>query len=328
MEKMSDFFFDNFKYFLIAIISILTILILSSTFKLIRKNFIFKKKTRMIITGVDTNTKIKGLNENKKKKRVRTKHKKNIFLRLYKEYIFFDGSKSRFFEFLIIGYIIFYIIFVLLSRDFIISLVLALAYFDLFYIVIDKKNEKNRKKYIKSFSLALRTLTASVEAGNTFEEAISQIIKRDTIGQKIRNELAYLNNNLKNNKSREEALEEFWKRNSLFQEFSMFVIVMQFYSKKGGEGLAKILLSLERTLENKVENYSEIDTELGIHKTLMNILIYGYFAFLFIVKLFLPEFYVDISNDKFGIIKVLGSVVLLFFATIFFKSMVRSAAEG
>lgn len=192
---------------------------------------------------------------------------------------------------------IFYVIFVLLSRDFVISLVFALAYFDLFYIFIDKKNEKNRKKYIKSFSLALRTLTASVEAGNSFEEALSLIIKRDTIGKKIRSELAYLNNNLKNNKPLEDALEEFWKRNSLFQEFSMFVIVMQFYSKKGGEGLAKILLNLEKTLENKVESYSEIDTELGIHKTLMNILIYGYFVFLLVIKLFLPEFYIDLSYD-------------------------------
>lgn len=328
MEKISEFFFDNFKYFLIGIISVLVILILISTFKIIRKSIIFKKKTRMIITGVDSDTKVKGINEKKKNKKIKKKHRKNIILNLYKEYVFFDGSKAKFFEILIIGYLVFYVVFVLLSRDFVLSAVFALAYFDLFYIFIDKKNEKNRKKYIKSFSLALRTLTASVEAGNSFPEALSLIIKRDTIGRKIRSELAYLSNNLKNNKSLEEALEEFWKRNSMFQEFSMFVIVMQFYAKKGGEGLGKILLDLERTLENKVESYSEIDTELGIHKTLMNILIYGYFAFLLVVKLFMPEFFVDISQDQFGIVKALGSVALLFFGTVFFKNMVRSAAEG
>lgn len=66
-------FFDNFNYFLLGIALILIILILSGTFKLVRKNIIFKKKTRMIITGVGSDTKVKGINE--KKKRVKTKEK-------------------------------------------------------------------------------------------------------------------------------------------------------------------------------------------------------------------------------------------------------------
>lgn len=73
MGKISEFFFDNFNYFLLGIALILIILILSGTFKLVRKNIIFKKKTRMIITGVGSDTKVKGINE--KKKRVKTKEK-------------------------------------------------------------------------------------------------------------------------------------------------------------------------------------------------------------------------------------------------------------
>ncbi len=327
--SISNFIVDNFKYFLIGLIVILSLTLLYTIFRFVQKNVSYNKKTRLIITGTDSNTKVKGLKETRKStKKKKTKNKTNPFVKLYKEYVFFGGSKAKFVEFLLIGYAVCYIIFFLLSQNFGIAAVLAFAYFDLFYIFVDKKNEKQRKKYIKGFSLALRTLTASVEAGNSFEEALSIIIRRDTVDPKIRTEFAYLSNNLKSNKTLEEALEEFWHRNQLFTEFSMFVIVMQFYSKKGGEGLAKILLNLEKTLENKVESYSEIDTELGIHKTLMNILIYGYFIFLLVIKFVMPNFYVDLATGSFGVLKAIGSVVLLIFGTMFFKNMVRSAAEG
>lgn len=325
---MQDFFIENFKYFLIILIAFFGCLLIYSIAKVIIRATKYNKKTRLIINGVDVNTKVKGVKENKQKKPKRVKVKQNTFVKLYKEYIFFGGKRSGFIKGVVIGLLLFFIAFYLLCQNVPISACFAIVYLDLFYLFIDKRNEKNRKKYVKSFSLALRTLTASVEAGNSFEEALSIITKRETIGAKIRSEFAYLSNNLKSNKSLEDALEEFWNRNNLFPEFSMFVIVMQFYSKKGGEGLSKILLELEKTLENKVESYAEIDTELGIHKTLMNGLIYVYFIFLFLVKLFMPTFYIDIVNDKFGILKVIGSVAMVFFSTIFFKNMVRSAAEG
>lgn len=324
---MLDFFIKNFKYFLIILIAFFGCLVLFTFVKIIVTNSKYNKKTRLIVSGTDSNTKVKGIKNNKTKvKKVKTKQ--NAFVKLYKEYIFFDGKRSGFIKGIVVGYLIFFLIFYILSQSIPVAAVFAIAYLDLFYLYVDKRNEKNRKRYIKGFSLALRTLTASVEAGNSFEEALSIITKRDSIEPKIRSEFAYLSNNLKSNKGLEEALEEFWKRNDLFPEFSMFVIVMQFYSKKGGEGLGKILLDLEKTLENKVESYAEIDTELGIHKTLMNGLIYVYFIFLFLVKLFMPAFYIDIVNDKLGILKVAGSVGLVFFSTIFFKNMVRSAAEG
>lgn len=323
---MKDFITNNFKYFLIALIvffSVVFIAILYIHFKKIMK---YNKKTRLIVTGIDDNAKVKNLKTVKEKTK-KVKIKEPALKTLVKEYIFFGGSKTKFIASLIIGYLVFYVIFFIVSSNFIIAAILALAYFDLFYIVIDKKNEKNRKNYIKGFSLALRTLTASVEAGNSFPEAVTTIMKRETINEKIRTEFAYLNNNLKSTKSLNDALDEFWQRNHMFGEFSMFVIVMQFYASKGGSGLAQILLKLEKTLENKVESYSEVDTELGIHKTLMNILNYGYFIVLLFVKLFMNTFYVDLANTV-GYLKCLGSVACLYIATIYFKSMVRNAAEG
>lgn len=322
-----DIFTDNFKYFLIFLIAFFGIIFLYHLSKAIKNYVTYNKKVRLIILDSDSNAKVKALKAEYKKPK-KTKIKENAIVKLYKEYMFFDGTKKKFIFSLILGYVISFVIFFVLSQNYGLAAILSIAYFDLFYIFIDRRNEKQRKRYIRSFSLALRTLTASVEAGNSFEEAVSTIIKRDTIGSKIRTEFAYINNGLKSNKSLEEVLNDFWARNNMFTEFSMFVIVMQFYSQKGGDGLAKILIKLEKTLEDKVESYSEIDTELGIHKTLMNVLIYGYFVFLLGVKLFMPGFYIDIAYDSIGYLKALGSVALLFVGTVYFKNMVRTSAEG
>lgn len=325
---MNDFLRKYMGYVFIGIILIIVCFILYRIYSIIKENLNYSKKTKQIITGLsEQDQSVKITKENLKETKKKTK-KKNFLVKLYRENIFFDGSKLKFFRNLIVGYVVLAVIFFILSSDILLSIIFALSWFVLFYIVVDKKNEKNRKKYIKGFSLALKTLTASVEAGNSFEEGIALIVRRESINKKIRTEFAFLSNNLKSGKSLDDALEDFWKRNSMFPEFSMFVIVMQFYAKKGGAGLGKILLQLEETLTKKVENYAEIDTELGIHKTLMNCCIYAYFIILLGIKLFKPTFYVELSNDNLGVVKALGSVFFVFIATVFFKSMVRSAAEN
>ena len=328
LNKFLDALMDNLNWVLIFFIVIFALLLFAKIYTTVKENLTFSKTTRKIIQGIDDTEKIKNLTEQEIKKKYKKRKKTNAFKKLYKEYIFFGGTGVKFFTSLAVGYIVLFILLLIVSKEPTLSLCFALAWFDLFYIVIDKKNEKHRKKYIKGFSLALRTLTASVEAGNSFEEGISLISRRDSINKKIRDEFILVSNNLKSGKALDDALEEFWQRNSMFQEFSMFVIIMQFFATKGGAGLGKILVELEDTLSKKVENYSEIDTELGIHKTLMNGCIYAYFIVLLGVKIFMPTFFLDMAADSLGIVKALGSVALIVAATVFFKSMVRSAAEG
>ena len=330
---MNNFFndFGNFvqKYgyiFLIIGIAIFSSMLIFTVTKLIMGHVNYNKKIKHIINGMSLEDKVNDTKNNQKKKK---RYKKPFFLvTLYKEYLFFDGSKYKLIVVSTLGYIVSFVTFWLLSTSVTLGLIFALAWFDLVFIYLDGKNAKKRKKYIKNFSIALRTITASVEAGNTFEEAISNIIKRETIDARIKKEFAFLSNNLKSSKTLEEALDEFWKRNNMFPEFSMFVITMQFFSKKGGEGLAGILVKLSTTLENKVESYQEIDAEMGLNKMLMNLLIIAYFVALLFVKLFMPAFYTNIIDDSLGTLKAFGSVVCLFVGTLFYKSMIRSVAEG
>lgn len=322
---MSEFFRNPINVLFIVIIILMGLgffYICVSEFKRIRK---YGKETRRIIEGVNSNDQAIKITE----KQIKKRRRKEFFLKkFYREYMFFGGKKTKFFRNIILGFVITFMVLYIISKEPIISLCLSLSFFIMFYIKVDKKLEKKRKKYIKGFVLALRTLTATTEAGNSFEEGLKQVSTRETINPKIREEFALMSNHLKSGKSLDETLEEFYKRNSMFPEFSMFVIIMQFYSKKGGSGLHKILLDLETTLSRKMESYDEIDTELGIHKTLMNCCIYAYFLVLLLMPIFSPSFYVELANDQLGVVKALVSVALLLGASVFYKSMVRNCAEG
>ena len=209
------------------------------------------------------------------------------------------------------------------------ALIFALTFDIIEYIFVESKTSKARKKYIKDFASAINVLSTSTEAGNTFEKGIATIVSRNTIGERIRNEFALISTDLKNNKPLEEALESFYKRNSGFQEISMFVVVVQFFNKKGGDGLREIFSELSQSLTNKINNYSEIDAEIGIYKMLMNFFIYAYFAILLFIPMFMPTFYPNLLDAGFtGYVKAFGSIFLYLFAIWFYKSMLRNSAEG
>ena len=253
--------------------------------------------------------------------------KKNSLVKLYKEYIFFKGKTSRLVAVGVLGYAVFLVAFYFLSKSVPLAIIFSFSWGIILYIIIDGRTGKKRKKYIKGFSTALKTISASVEAGNTFQVAVQLILNRDTTSPRVKEEFALLNNDLKTNKSIEEALESFYKRNNMFQEISLFVVTIQFFFKKGGENLSKVLVDIEKAFEKKIENYSEIDTELGINKMLMNVLIYGYLGMFFVLPLFMPTFYPKLIEGDFGILKALGSQVLFYFGVIFFRNQIRRVAE-
>lgn len=253
--------------------------------------------------------------------------KKNSLVKLYKEYRFFKGTNVRLISAGLIGYVIFLVVFYFMSKSVPLAIIFSFTWGVILYLFIDGRVGKKRKKYIKGFSMALKTISASVEAGNTFQTAVQLILSRDTTSPRVKEEFALLNNDLKTNKSIDEALEAFYKRNDIFQEVSLFVITIQFFFKKGGENLSAVLVDLERAFQKKIENYSEIDTELGINKVLMNVLIYGYLGMFFVIPLFMPTFYPKLVEGDFGILKALGSQVLFYFGVMFFRNQVRKVAE-
>lgn len=321
---MQDFINKNVDVILTSIIIFVSAMLIYLAVTWISRSILFNKKTRLIITGNDLK-----LQDKKDRKKVSKKLKKqNSLILLYKEYIFFGGNKKKFVLQIVIGYFCVFLVYFCLTEDYLLSVIFGITYLIIFYVLVDGKNTKLRKRYIKSFSLSLRTLAVSVEAGSSFPQALATISKRETIDFKIRDEFAILTNNLKSNKTLEQALDEFWKRNNLFQEFSMFVIVMQFYSKKGGRGLSAILQNLEKTLNTKIENYSEIDSEIGMYSMLFYAILVVYCGFTLLVKFFQPTFFASLSGTPGGYVKVAGSVFLLFLGVKFFKGMIRTAAEG
>lgn len=258
------------------------------------------------------------------------KKKKEFFLKkFYNEYCFFYKNGKPMIVIALVGYVIFVVIFYILSNSIPYSLIFAFSFDIIVYIHYDGKTTKARKKYIKDFASAINVLSTSTEAGNTFEKGIASIVARDTIGERIRYEFSLISTDLKNNRPLEQALESFYKRNSGFQEIAMFVVVVQFFNKKGGDGLREIFSELSQSLTNKINNYGEIDAEIGIYKALMNFFIYGYFIVLLVIKMFMPTFYLNLLDQGFmGYLKAFGSIVLYMFSIWFYRTMLRNSAEG
>jgi Flp pilus assembly protein TadB len=315
------------KYIFYGLIILLVALILFSFFKLIKDSLNKKKKYReMLQLSGDKVSQQIGVETDKLVKKTK---KQNVIKRLISEYKYYGGNVKKLVLIVLVVYIVFVLALFLMSKNILISMLLALTWLTVVFVFVDNKNSKNRKIFIKSFSQALRTLTATIQATNDFNAGVQTIINREGINEHVRKEFTIINNDLKNNKSLGEAMEDFWKRNSSIPEFAMFAIVMQFYSKTGGAGLSNILRQLEDSLNQKVINYDKVDAELGVNKILMNIFIYGFMLALFIVPLFKTDFYPSlIDSGAMGILKVLGSVALHLLSVVLFKSMIRKCSEG
>lgn len=325
-----DFLFTDYvKYALISIGILFVILMVASIIKISRFSINKKKKYKNILQiDNDLLKRTIEFEENVKRKNGIAK-KENFIKRLYKEYTFYGGNLKKLILLAVLGYFACLLIIFLISNDVLCSIILSIVWFTILYVFIDNKNSKARKKFIKGFAQALRTLEASTNSSNSFETSIQAITAREGINPKVKDEFGQISAGLKNNKSLEQVMEEFWIRNSSIPEFAMFAIVMQFFSKSGGSGLNKILQQLEASLNQKIINYDKVDAELGINKVLMNIFVYGYVLALVIVPVFYTTFYAGITDaGAMGYIKAIASVAMHLFSVVFYKSMIRSCSEG
>lgn len=290
------------------------------------------KKIYNIIEGVTDQEKaieLKKEIEKKKQEKNKKKPKKtNALVQLYKEYLFFDGSKLKFFLTIGLGTLGCFLIYILLSKNVLISLILSLLFLVVYYLIIESNLKKKRIKYIKSFVTSLEVISSSIIAGNSLEEALLTVTRRERLNSKLRREFILLTNNLKSNISLEEALENFSQRNYLFEEITMFCIVIQFFQKSGGRNMARIFESLKKSLNQKVENYSLIESKISMYTVCFNIFAIVELAATIICPFFFENFYENIAATTLNMLKLVGSVAVTCFAVVLFKNSIKRAAEA
>lgn len=320
-------------YVIITVIAVVVVLIVNAVFSIFSDAK--DKKTRAIKIVEGTSDLERGLELKKSRRKdneldkKKVKKKKKIpFIDLYQQYLFFGGTKKKFWLTIIIGYIAFVGVYFIFSKNIIISLILSLLYLVLWYVFTESSIKKKRINYLKSFVSCLDIISSSIQAGNSLEESFYSIIKRDKINPRMKTEFTILSNNLKSNIPMEEALERFLQRNNLFSEFSMFVIVIQFFVKSGGRNMKKIFSSLQTSLNQKVENYATIEGNLTQYVMAFNLFLVLEVAATFIAPIFLKDFYTNVAADFLGYLKLAGSVLLAVFCTYMFKSSIKTAAEA
>lgn len=314
---------DSKTIFIIAVV-VLSALILLSFGLVIKNNAQRASVQKQLVLPEKYSTII--VEETKKKEK---KKKKDFFIvKMIKEYIFFFGSAKKVIFLAVFGYLALFVVMYLVTNEILFSILISFSYFGLLYMHLDGKISKKRKQYIKDFASAINVLYTSAEAGNTIEASIKQVVERDTIGPRMRTEFGNINKDLLNNMSLSDALESFYERNKTFQEVGMFVIIMQFYAQKGGDGLKDILSDIAESLNGKITAYAEIAAELGIYSALINVFVYGYFCLLIGIKVFMPTFYPEMFDYGMQYVQAFASVFLYIFAIWFYKSMMRGTAEG
>ena len=267
--------------------------------------------------------------EDAKSNKEKKKRKPFILKRIYDEYLFYYKKANGIFIVAFLGYSLSVLLFYFVSRNITFSFILALTFLAIEYIFIDDRITSANKKYTKNFANAIQVISTSLEAGDTLPKAITNVVNRNTISERIREEFEYVNIDLKNNLPLEEAFEHLYERNKGVKEITMFVTIIQFYSKKGGSGLKDMLAQLGNSLNAKVSNYAEIDAEIGLYKMLMNFFIYGFFLALVLVPFFMPTFYISLMDQGLlGYLKIAGSILFYFVGIVMYKRIISDSAKG
>lgn len=321
MSSFIDFFKDYGRILEIALIAIV---IAVAVYSVISGTYKTSKKKERVFGTIVPNTSVVTAKEKK------LKHKKEHFAMIkkaYRDYMYFGGKKKNIIRWLLLGYIGYVLIFFALSQNIGFGLILGLNWFTVYYFILTNGNEKKRKKFIKQFNSALRVISSSLEASNTFRMAIENVAKKDTITGKLHAEFVRLDNQLKTNISLNTALKDFQKRNSLFPEVNMFCTVISFASRKGEEGIKGIIFQLEETLQQRLDNYLEIDSEISLYKIVFYIVLGVSNVAPMLLPFIKPEFWT--SHENFlGVLKLIVSPLLNFVSMFLFKKFINSSAEG
>ena len=333
LENVKQFFLEYGEYFIYAIICLIVLGIFIFTFKLATLKRKEREKTIRLVKGTSDFFKVSEENAKKKEQKKAMKRekrkRKNPFYQLYFQYLYFGGTKKKFWLITICGWLACVMLYLLVTGfNIIVSIISSILYFAILYTITELKMRKKRMSYIKGFVSALDSMTSSIFAGNSFEEAIANISQKKTIFAPIRHEFEIINNNLKSGIPLNEALDDFAKRNYLFEEFSMFSIVMQFYIKSGGRNMKNIFNSLQKTLNQRLENYSTISSSIFQYQMAYTAFFVVEIGATVLVPFFSPGFYTVVSSSLMGYGMYFGSIALTLLATFLFNNSIRKAAEG
>lgn len=303
-------------------------------------------KSKNVIEGSYSETATKKTSKKEKKEERTSKSEKELkgFKSFYYQYIFFYDTNEKgrvlkeeekrkmaklsLIKLVGIGMIVSFVIYFLITRNIGLTILLSPLYLVAAYFYSESKIQKKRIKYVRSFASSLDIIASSVKAGNSLEEGIKVISRRESVMPELKKQFVLLNNHIKSNISMVEALEMFGERNKMFEEFNMFVIVMQFFIKTGGKNLDKVFETMQEALNQKVENYSIIESKLVTYQYAFNFFVFGYIVISLLAPFFITGFYHNITTDPNGIAGVGFSVFLLLAGVWMFKSSVRSAAEA
>ena len=136
-------------YVIITVIAVVVVLIVNAVFSIFSDAK--DKKTRAIKIVEGTSDLERGLELKKSRRKdneldkKKVKKKKKIpFIDLYQQYLFFGGTKKKFWLTIIIGYIAFVGVYFIFSKNIIISLILSLLYLVLWYVFTESSIKKNQ----------------------------------------------------------------------------------------------------------------------------------------------------------------------------------------
>lgn len=184
-----------------------------------------------------------------------------------------------------------------------------------------EKTQKKRREFGRQFLDALQSLSAALNVGYSFENAMAEANKElKVIYQKedrIRKEWEYMTRQMKINVSLEQILEEFSDRVDQ-EDVKNFVTVLAAVRKSGGS-TAKVVRQTMQQIQEKEEVSREIDTMIAAKK--MEFLIMAAIPFVMIayMSLSFPDFVERLYTEFAG--KCVMSACLLFYLAAFWMGM-------
>lgn len=311
----------------VVIVSFLLILLLYTVVDAFVGEKRRQKRINAMMNGLEFEDKVELANKLKKKKE-QNKKKNYPFKKFIDEYLYFGGNLRKLIITLIVGYLIMVLVYFILSKNILISISYGLYFFLIYYLITAKKLKKQRIKFLRSFSSSLEIISSALEAGNALETSFQTVTNRVNLHPKVLLEFAILNNDLVSGFSLEQALDKFWERNNMFNEVTMFVIVIQFYQKTGGRNTKQMFSDMKKSINNIIQGYSDVEARTSIYTMMIMIFTIISVGFTMVGGFFIKDFYESLTTSFTGILRMYGSMLLLIMSNWLQNSIIKNAAEA
>ena len=184
----------------------------------------------------------------------------------------------------------------------------------LLFIRLDKKEriQKRRERLNHEFADALASLSAALEAGYSFENAVTECIhdlgliyrKEDSLMQ----ELCLIQRQMMNNRSPEDLFSDFAERSN-DEDIRMFAQIFRIAKRSGGD-LLHMIRATERSITEKSEVRNEVRTVMTgkrFEANIMNLMPLGILLYFNLVD---PAFFEPLYSGIFGRLIMTGFLAI------------------